>query len=115
MSQRPFATLTRRASLLGLGGGAIAAALSGSATSAARRGQRGKGGKKNRKRCQPQKANCQPAVAERCQAQQAECLAAIEDRCDSEGCVTRFAPCCDVLTASCDLAPFVDCLLSRFF
>ena len=100
MSQRPFATLTRRASLLGLGGGAIAAALSGSATSAARRGQRGKGGKKNRKRCQ---------------AQQAECLAAIEDRCDSEGCVTRFAPCCDVLTASCDLAPFVDCLLSRFF
>lgn len=87
--------VTRRASLLSIGGAALAAAMAVPAIAEA-----GKSGKKNAdKRCKKQKSQCLAAFAEFC--------ASLEE---PQICEAFLSPCCEPLTR-CNAGEAITCIL----
>lgn len=89
--------LSRRTSLIGLGGVVLASA--GRAAPA----RAGKAGKKTKKRCQRQVGACEAAV-------QAFCNGPTVEEDERAGCRTVFLPCCLSFTG-CDAAAAYGCLI----
>ncbi|MDQ2652938.1 MAG: hypothetical protein M3Z20_07820 [Chloroflexota bacterium] len=93
MTERTFDTLTRRASLLGLGVGI--AAFSSPLTAGAKKNKNKKIKKKAKKKCQDQIPQCQAEIIALCQGNQS--------------CLDAELPCCPTL-ADCNLIAFFGCL-----
>ncbi len=52
---------------------------------------------------------CGKKVKKRCQQQKAQCIASVEGFCESEGCLAKRLPCCDSL-ATCNASAALECL-----
>lgn len=95
VSRDAAAAVTRRASLLSIGGAAVAAALGGPALA-----KPGASDKRARKRCLNQTSQCRAAIAEYCPSLEAPGV-----------CAGFLSPCCDSL-AQCNAAQSTACFLS---
>jgi hypothetical protein len=93
VTERTFDTLTRRASLLGLGVGI--AAFSSPLAAGAKKNKNKKIKKKAKKKCQDQIPQCQAEIIAICKGDQA--------------CIDTQSRCCPTL-ADCDLIAFFGCL-----
>ncbi|MGH2613988.1 MAG: hypothetical protein ACRDJC_02015 [Thermomicrobiales bacterium] len=89
---------SRRSSLLGLGGAALAAVFTGPAVARA-----GKAGKKARKKCKKQSGPCQPFVM-------AICERVFLPGPNQDLCIEETAACCEFL-GRCNATAFFDCVL----
>lgn len=92
---RDAAVVSRRTSLLSIGGAALAAAMAGPALA-----KRGKSGKSARKRCMNQTSQCRAAIAEYCALQTLP-----------QVCEAFLAPCCEPL-AQCNARETTACILA---
>ena len=90
--------LSRRNSVLALGGAALAATFAGAATASA-----GKAGKKAKKKCKKQVAPCQEFA-------QDLCALFLPPGADRDNCVAAASDCCSPLSR-CQGGPFFDCAL----
>jgi hypothetical protein len=89
LTRRAAATVSRRASLLTLGGAAVAAATPGIT----------KAGKKSQ--------SCGGKLKKRCTQNKTQCIAPLTDICNgSADCIATLSPCCD----ECFSGGFVACL-----
>ncbi len=95
MTEQRFDAVTRRTSLFGLGGGALA--LAGMRPASARKSQGKKIKRKARQKCQSQVGQCEAEVRELCG--------------DDQGCIDSQLPCCPAL-ATCNLFSLFACISS---
>jgi hypothetical protein len=100
IAARPGESLSRRASLLGLGTAALAAALANAIPAHA-----GKAGKKAKKACKRQVGQCETSVVEFC------ARIAPADPEDQALCQDRFTPCCQSFNG-CKAGDAYECLFN---
>jgi hypothetical protein len=90
-----YRATSRRASILGFGGAALAAALAAPKATRARK----KKGKSPKVRCGKSRSQCRASMTLQCELNNP----------DPEVCIEYFVPCCDLLTDS-TFDPFLACL-----
>jgi hypothetical protein len=118
MSENAFDTFTRkagdavsrRASLMTLGGAALAAALAGAPAAEAK--------KNNNKKVKKAKKRGRRRLQQTCDAQPGQCHAAVQAFCANQGmasqsCLQRLSGCCALIT-DCNVTPSFTCVFNSF-
>jgi hypothetical protein len=100
-TRQAAAAITRRTSLLTIGGGALTAAVAAPRLATAK-----KGGKKKNDKCKKQKAKCQEGVQEFCEN--------TPQPKDQEQCILILSECCEFFK-SCNARQGTLCLLEEVF
>jgi len=102
IARRTADSVSRRRSLLALGGAALGASLGAPLAATAKKGRKGKNNGKDK--CKAQVGKCQDGIANLC-------LAIFEE--DSPECVDAFSPCCRFLQ-NCETAQAFACAVEVF-
>lgn len=100
IARHAAAAVSRRSSLLALGGAALAASAVGPSVARA-----GKAGKKAKKKCKRQRGPCLDTV-------ELVCAELTDPGAEREQCIETFTECCGFL-AKCQAANFFECVLGN--